>query len=753
MPTTNPYHFVPVGRDPVVPGLPAADLGKPESGVTHDRYTPGSFTGRILCELTLEEDTVIGAAQTGAAPTTVHPFEIDGKPAVPATTLRGMFSAIAEAASNSALRVLDNTFYTVRDTMRDFLPTIGMIVIQPDGSRRLRPLVMPMHSEKWGTQGRAVVRPEFRPMFANPYRNRLAKTAPPPKVYLNEYVSGEAGKFLATPGLRSYSADHREYWYIRLSGAYRPPNAGYEFEISRPHAKNTNNGRLLIGQLAEDDPIPERCVDHRTKRLYTRGLLRLLDIPERPKNQPSDRHHELFIPYPEEMETYPTFPITPGAWTEFHAVADDVTEHTRADDPPLPYHLVGSLRSEPAGRKIKLRDGDLVYFKPTADGNQVERIGLSAIWRQSKRHAHDYFAKVSAELIPFDATKRKFVSITEQLFGFVETVTEAEKARRESLPAADQPAKALAGRVRFSAAKIAPGQAEPFCLEATKDPPGRVLRILASPKPPCPVMYFHPNDSPQGGYVAKADLKPGAHTPNGRKFYVHRQNVGNPGKPWFTGPNEPEKALKQKVRVTPLRKGLKFLFHVDFENLSRPELELLCYALRPSEAFRHKIGMGKALGLGSIRIDPVGIFFINPAKRYSLEVLKSDTPRYHGADAAAVTEERWKEVCPREVAALGIGPNGFPSWATLRDRWKQRLVGDHAPIATALEVIGDPAAVQTQVRTPAVHGGLLEGETFKWFVTNENGANHNPAPHHFLPLITKTGNLPDLPQLPPPGNH
>ena len=70
----------------------------------------------------------------------VRPFLIAGQPAIPASSLRGLISSIVEAASNSSFRVLVNRLYSVRATMEEFLPAIGMIVVQPGGERTLRPL-------------------------------------------------------------------------------------------------------------------------------------------------------------------------------------------------------------------------------------------------------------------------------------------------------------------------------------------------------------------------------------------------------------------------------------------------------------------------------------------------------------------------------------------------------------------------------------------------------------------------------------
>ncbi|MBK6744816.1 MAG: hypothetical protein IPG66_18425 [Hydrogenophilales bacterium] len=81
-------------------------------------------------------------------------------------------------------------------------------------------------------------------------------------------------------------------------------------------------------------------------------------------------------------------------------------------------------------------------------------------------------------------------------------------------------------------------------------------------------------------------------------------------------PERKNEDLSQKAWVTPIQPRKDFHFHLDFENLSEWELGALCYALQPSLDYRHKLGMGKPLGLGSIHIEPVGMFLVNRVKRY-----------------------------------------------------------------------------------------------------------------------------------------
>ncbi|MHB9000152.1 MAG: RAMP superfamily CRISPR-associated protein, partial [Thermoanaerobaculia bacterium] len=106
----NPYAFVPVASDrssrkPLLKQL--------EEDSAHAAYLPDRISGRIYCSLECEAPLVIGGSQSkeesGLA--IVAPFMVDGKPAIPASTIRGLISSIAEAASNSALRVLTDTTY------------------------------------------------------------------------------------------------------------------------------------------------------------------------------------------------------------------------------------------------------------------------------------------------------------------------------------------------------------------------------------------------------------------------------------------------------------------------------------------------------------------------------------------------------------------------------------------------------------------------------------------------------------------
>lgn len=102
----NPYHFVPVKKGTRSNDLSRADFeNRKTAHVTHDRYLDATFSGRLVCKLTTEGPCVFGSTQKpgGGGVTEVQNYTLDGVHAVPATSIKGLLSAVAEAASNSAL--------------------------------------------------------------------------------------------------------------------------------------------------------------------------------------------------------------------------------------------------------------------------------------------------------------------------------------------------------------------------------------------------------------------------------------------------------------------------------------------------------------------------------------------------------------------------------------------------------------------------------------------------------------------------
>lgn len=710
MPFRNPYHFAPISdaiphtiESPVGGALTADRLGHR----TFDRYHQNTLSGRLVCCLTTVGPVVIGAQQPkGAAGyTPIQPFERGGIPAIPASTLRGCISAIAEAASNSALRVLDNTAYShrvtmeeVRDNVADF-SAIGMIVEQ-DGVLGLRPLTMPTLSAH---QGRLELPSKYRKMF--------------PAVRLKAFCYN-SNTLENVPD--AYSQENPTYYYARLSNGYVMDE---DFHITGTGGKTVAYDRILLGLNTVGDPVLSPPVGQES--LYTRGILRVLYVQNRRGDIPTTKHHEIFIPYPEEMENALTFPIDPEALKRFCRLASDrKTENERraqSSTPldPLPYALKGAQPFKDRPDPYCLRDRDIVFFVPNDTGDEVAELWVSQMWRKEIPHsAHDFFGHVNPELLPYHQGRTK-ITPAEAMFGFVEVNKKGET---------EDAARALASRIRFSEGRIIKHPDSGYYYPETP------LRILASPKPPCPPFYFRKNQLPPNPerkdcHISKQELNPQKHRPQGRKFYLnHVIDSSLANRSYKT--RHPEENQQQKNKVTPLREECRFVFHIDFDNLSKWELGLLIYAIQPTAEFHHKIGMAKALGLGTVKLEIAGLFYVDRRRRYSGEGFYNTRGelerRYHRCWIhQGFGNEDHREIFGKdEMEAIAGGTLSDDSHEA-PDRLKAEFAGNGIePIRKALHKIGQPGI--DDIRPPLAQGQQdPEEETFKWFQNND----HAESPH------------------------
>ncbi len=414
--------------------------------------------------------------------------------------------------------------------------------------------------------------------------------------------------------------------------------------------------------------------------------------------------------------------------------------------------LLSSLAETASNSALRvLDDKEMYYSQYNRKIGKAKKVVIAPT-------VHDFFEQIDEELLPFDKD-RNSLSPAELLFGFVQ---KDDKNKKTS-----DAGRALAGRVQISFGQLAQPHLHPYY-------EGKVLlKSLLSPKLPCPTMYFK-NRNGSEDYIEKSELKLGKHCPQGRKMYLHHPPE-NGETPWVSEDieekpklnnrdvkkknqrkeckkGEDKENLQIKAYATPIRKGLQFYFHLDFNNLDDFELGLLFYALRPYDKFRHKLGMGKAIGLGKVRIDPVGLFLIDRDQRYRVDDIFQGQ-RYHQVWVATDVkrEEEWsEEIYRREKKAEGMMPPEL-HWEALRERFRVTMTG---AIQKALELLGDPTKVTAVVHTPQIFTSLdekgnplprvneagMERENFKWFVANEKESHHQIL----TPLTEKSDNLPTL---------
>ena len=138
----------------------------------------------------------------------------------------------------------------------------------------------------------------------------------------------------------------------------------------------------------------------------------------------------------------------------------------------------------------------------------------------------------------------------------------------------------------------------PLEIKAENTKPYKFLKELSGPKP-----RHHPTygkNGQRGGDIA------------GRKFYYHHQN------PKFDVIEQNSNDRSSAIDEIALP-GCVFEFQIYVANLKSEELSTLLLAIELDEGLGHKIGLGKAIGLGScqISIDPEKSVLYRPSDRYS----------------------------------------------------------------------------------------------------------------------------------------
>jgi CRISPR/Cas system CSM-associated protein Csm3 (group 7 of RAMP superfamily) len=168
------------------------------------------------------------------------------------------------------------------------------------------------------------------------------------------------------------------------------------------------------------------------------------------------------------------------------------------------------------------------------------------------------------------------------------------------------------GRIMFTDALLVKGNLTsepPISNQSPNGKPFYFLKVLSSPQP-----RHHPTYGKKGqrnGPIA------------GRKFYYHH---GKDTK-FFVNEHEARRSIAIE-EYAPVK--TRFGFEVYVENLDKDEFEYLVLALELYEGLGHKIGLGKAIGLGSccITIDRDQSFIAKGSDRYQDWNSTKDTTWY-----------------------------------------------------------------------------------------------------------------------------
>lgn len=236
------------------------------------------------------------------------------------------------------------------------------------------------------------------------------------------------------------------------------------------------------------------------------------------------------------------------------------------------------------------------------------------------------YEKTPLDFVPAELRSSTITDLTEAIFGFV-----AEDKGDERKP--------RAGRVSFCDAQLAAGQ-ENIWLAAQAITP----RIMSGPKPTSFQHYLTQQEPDtvdtwertKAGESKTATLldhyaSPPPHQTviRGHKLYWHKAGTDQAAieaeeKVDFVGDAQqrpPKLPDTQHTQIKPVRAGVTFHFRLHFENLRDFELGALLWALalpgEESKQYCHKLGMGKALGMGSIQMAVAALKISQRKERYA----------------------------------------------------------------------------------------------------------------------------------------
>ncbi len=275
-------------------------------------------------------------------------------------------------------------------------------------------------------------------------------------------------------------------------------------------------------------------------------------------------------------------------WDRFH----DEDQITQWQETAFPQN-----RPQGAGRPAAghLCNGEPVFFLTDDDGRAEDNPdGLVFLGRAGMfRFPYD---RSPADLVPKDLRDAR-LDLAEAMFGKVDGSV------------------AIKGRVHFEDAVATTDGPDPF--ESVVVP-----AILSAPKPTTFQHYLT-----QEGTKGKDQLTTyiaGDHTTiRGHKLYWHRDDGS--GVSQIKEANSHDSLLQdlrradpqdtQHTVIRPVKTGVSFVGRVRFENLTDLELGALLHALQFPDGCAHRLGMGKPLGLGSVRIT-AGLRIVDRAARY-----------------------------------------------------------------------------------------------------------------------------------------
>lgn len=533
-----PYNFVPLPEAIVKVDLPPS----------HDRYS--GYTGRITCTLTTETPLYIRCGMSPEA------FRSDGEKA---------FHELSEQQKLERAQ-----FFFGADPDKPLIPGSSL-----RGMLRNLIEIVGYGKQQWVTDELLVYRAVGDPTSLGEFYRRQVlggNKSQSPNTHVDYPTRNlRAGYLAATPtgwAIRpavehlgetfvhvEYSASHA------ITGGHGR-QALYDVFVVPAQRRTLNRGRRGPGDLILDVAI--------TSAVKTRsgasgsppaGMVPGVLVESGHMGGPHPKHWHCVIYEPDPTASLIEIP------SEMWRIYESDRELTRGSTTPT-RKLTAS--GDPLFYLVDNR-GQLVFFGPT----MMFRL--------------PYPSTPLSGFVPENLRRERDIDFAEAIFGYTKSdeVPEAERAHAGRVSISDGVFKTATGEVWLNPTPITP-------------------KVLGSPKPTSFQLYLtqqEPNDRRRLDHYASPP--PHSTVIRGHKLYWHQAGATT-NHIAETDHNKITRSPKQFTRIKPVARGVSFSFTIHFENLRDFELGALLWAVtlpgKSSGTYRHKLGMGKPLGLGSVHI-------------------------------------------------------------------------------------------------------------------------------------------------------
>ncbi|MCK5074263.1 MAG: TIGR03986 family CRISPR-associated RAMP protein, partial [Bacteriovoracaceae bacterium] len=532
-------------------------------------------------------------------------FRINNEPAIPGSSIRGMISSVYEALTNSCFRVMDQARYLTRsekpDPDEEFLP--GKIVRKNDGSLSILEmeefLRLPLYDVEDNIN--KINEKDFSSInqqklkAAMDCNKKIAEAAEHNRIFLEnnfsseereEVLKGKAPVFFvkySSHGENGYDKDWIAFLtleknkkgkknekakkgYIKFTG---PSMVNVDSDINKSNAElfpsilEQKDSKLklwdLVTNCLHNDNEKEGRASQNKK--YPRPVLKLkTDTHE---YSVLKRCEHVFVKKTSEENIYA---LPENIRKQYNDLKKDNRDNTKT----IPEVFRAWTPHE------KLTEGDLVYFKHDKN-DKITRITPVRISRG----------------IDDNPMGKRFTNNNDSL----------RSCHHECIENCDE-CPELCNKVSDYFSPHPLGLCPACHLFGTALYKGRVGFSTAWLKTDDPVWYKTNNDNPVRGGALTLPLlerpRPTWSMPDkdakipGRKFYIHH--------PWSVDKIKETVVNENNRTIQPVGKDNVFEFDVRFDNLRKWEIGLLIYTLELEDNLAHKLGMGKAHGMGSVQI-------------------------------------------------------------------------------------------------------------------------------------------------------